>query len=77
MTAEDDKPDVGPLEELGLNAFYGHYGQVTDQDRVPTATSPRSVDLADVRAHDFHASQDVRAVLAPGRAASLTTVVRF
>ncbi len=53
VTAEYDKPGAGPFEELGLNAFYGHYGQVTDQDRVATATSPRSVDRADVRAHDF------------------------
>ncbi len=53
LTAEYDKPDVGPFEELGLNAFYGHYGQVTDQDRFATATAPRSVDRADVSAHDF------------------------
>ncbi len=53
LTAEYDKPGVGPFEELGLNAFYGHYGQVTDQDRFATATAPRSVDRADVRAHDF------------------------
>jgi outer membrane receptor protein involved in Fe transport len=53
FTAEYDKPEVGPFEELGLNAFYGRYGQVTDQDRVATATAPRSVDRADISAHDF------------------------
>ncbi|HUU34491.1 MAG TPA: TonB-dependent receptor, partial [Vicinamibacterales bacterium] len=53
FTAEYDKPDVGPFEELGLQAFYGRYAQTTDQDRVATATSPRSVDRADISAHDF------------------------
>jgi outer membrane receptor protein involved in Fe transport len=53
LTAEYDVPAVGPFEELGLNVFYGRYGQVTDQDRFPTATQPRSVDRAEVGAHDF------------------------
>ena len=53
ITAEYDKPDVGPFEELGLNAFYGRYAQITDQDRFATATAPRSVDRADISAHDF------------------------
>lgn len=53
VTAEYDKPDVGPFEELGLNAFYGRSTQVTDQDRFATATTPRSVDRADIGAHDF------------------------
>ncbi|MBP7777973.1 MAG: TonB-dependent receptor [Acidobacteria bacterium] len=53
FAAEYDKPDVGPFEELGLHLFYGRYGQTTDQDRFATATSPRSVDRAEVRAHDF------------------------
>ncbi len=49
LTAEYDKPDVGPFEELGLNAFYGRYSQITDQDRFATATAPRSVDRADTQ----------------------------
>ncbi len=53
FAAEYDQPDVGPFEELGLHLFYGRYGQTTDQDRFATATSPRSVDRAEVRAHDF------------------------
>ncbi len=53
FTGEYDKPDVGPFEELGLNAFYGRYSQITDQDRLATATTPRSVDRADINAHDF------------------------
>ncbi len=53
LTAEYDKPDVGPFDELGLNAFYGRYSQVTDQDRFATPTTPRSVDRAEISAHDF------------------------
>ena len=53
VTAEYDKAGVGPFSELGLNAFYGHYAQVTDQDRFATATTARSVDRADISAHDF------------------------
>jgi outer membrane receptor protein involved in Fe transport len=53
LTAEYDRPNVGPFAELGLNAFYGRYSQVTDQDRFATATSPRSVERADISAADF------------------------
>lgn len=53
VTAEYDKPDVGPFEELGLNLFYGRYSQTTDQDRFATATTARSVERAEISAHDF------------------------
>jgi outer membrane receptor protein involved in Fe transport len=53
ITAEYDKADAGPFAEIGINAFYGHYAQTTDQDRFATATSPRSVDRAEISAHDF------------------------
>jgi len=53
FTAEYDKPDAGPFEELGLNLFYGRYSQVTDQGRFATATSARSVDRAAINANDF------------------------
>jgi len=48
---------TGPLagfSRLGLHAFLGSYTIVTDQDRFPTATAPRSVERADVSARDFH-----------------------
>ncbi|MCC6988273.1 MAG: TonB-dependent receptor [Acidobacteria bacterium] len=67
LTAEYDKPDVGPFEELGLNAFYGRYSQVTDQDRFATATAPRSVDRADIRAHDFQVRGYARRSLGSAR----------
>jgi vitamin B12 transporter len=40
------------LSRLGVNAFMGHYAQVTDQDRF--ASVPRTVERADISARDFH-----------------------
>ncbi len=67
VTAEYDKPDVGPFDELGLNAFYGRYSQVTDQDRFATATSARSVDRADIVANDFQFRGYARRALGQAR----------
>lgn len=67
VTAEYDKPDVGPFEELGLNLFYGRYSQTTDQDRVATATTPRSVDRAEISAHDFQFRGYARRALGDAR----------
>ncbi len=67
FTAEYDRPDVGPFEELGLHAFYGRYGQVTDQNRFATATTARSVERADISAHDFQFRGYARRPLGPAR----------
>ena len=67
LTAEYDKPDVGPFDELGLNAFYGRYGQITDQDRFATASAPRSVDRAEISAHDFQFRGYARRALGQAR----------
>lgn len=67
VTAEYDKPDVGPFEELGLNLFYGRYSQTTDQDRFATATAPRSVDRAEISAHDFQFRGYARRALGDAR----------
>ncbi len=67
VTAEYDKPDVGPFEELGLNLFYGRYSQTTDQDRFATATTARSVDRAEISAHDFQFRGYARRSLAGAR----------
>ena len=67
VTAEYDKPDVGPFEELGLNLFYGRYSQTTDQDRFATATAARSVDRAETSAHDFQFRGYARRSLAGAR----------
>ncbi|MGE0811815.1 MAG: TonB-dependent receptor [Vicinamibacterales bacterium] len=52
ITAEYDAADAGPFAEVGLNAFYGRFAQITDQDRFATATTGRSVERADIGAHD-------------------------
>ena len=67
VTAEYDKPDVGPFEELGLNLFYGRYSQTTDQDRFATATTARSVDRAEISAHDFQFRGYARRALGEAR----------
>ena len=67
VTAEYDRPDVGPFDEIGLHAFYGHYAQVTDQNRFATATTARSVERADISAHDFQVRGYARRPLGPAR----------
>ena len=53
---------------FGLHAFYGHYAQVTDQDRFATATTARSVERADISAHDFQFRGYARRPLGPAAA---------
>jgi outer membrane receptor protein involved in Fe transport len=67
VTAEYDRPDLGPFDEIGLHAFYGRYAQVTDQDRFATATTARSVERADISAHDFQFRGYARRPLGPAR----------
>lgn len=54
LTVGWDRASVGALDRIGATAFFGAYAVVTDQDRFATATSPRSVERADVSAKDFH-----------------------
>ena len=67
LTAEYDRPEVGPFDEIGLHAFYGHYAQVTDQNRFATATTARGVERADTSAHDFQFRGYARRPLGPAR----------
>jgi iron complex outermembrane receptor protein len=46
--------NVGGFRQLAVTGFWGAYEQRTDQDRVPTATTGRSIERADVSANDFH-----------------------
>lgn len=66
LTLGWERGAIAGLTRAGATAFLGTYGLVTDQDRFATATRPRSVERADVRAHDFHAR--VFAERAAGRA---------
>ncbi len=42
------------FERLSFTGFFGTSALVTDQDRFPTPTSPRSIERSDVSAEDFH-----------------------
>ncbi len=53
FTASYDLRRVGGFDRVLLNGFVGSYAQVTDQDRVATVITPRSLERADVSARDF------------------------
>jgi outer membrane receptor protein involved in Fe transport len=53
MSAGYDRAGVGALDMLRLSVFLGTIDQRTDQDRIPTATRPRDIVRADIRARDF------------------------
>ncbi len=60
--------DVDPFAgftRMGLNAFLGSYAQVTDQDRV--ASTPRTVERADVSARDFQVRAFAERYVGPAR----------
>lgn len=54
LTLAWERGGAGGFSRLGVNGFLGYYGLVTDQDRHATASTPRSVERADVAAQDFH-----------------------
>ena len=53
LTVDYDARDVQGFSRLHVSAFAGSYAQVTDQDRLATATTARRVERADVSARDF------------------------
>jgi hemoglobin/transferrin/lactoferrin receptor protein len=54
LTTSYEVADVAGFRQIALTGFFGSYDQRTDQDRVATATSGRSLERADVSARDFH-----------------------
>ena len=54
FTAGYEARNVWGLQRLAVTGFAGRYGQRTDQDRFPTATTGRSIERADIAADDFH-----------------------
>jgi hemoglobin/transferrin/lactoferrin receptor protein len=54
VTASYQRPDAAGFRQLMLTGFLGRHEQRTDQDRFATATTGRSIERADVSAHDFH-----------------------
>jgi hemoglobin/transferrin/lactoferrin receptor protein len=53
MTVGYEQLRVRGLDRISLTGFYGSSAVVTDQDRFATATSPRSIERADVSARDY------------------------
>ncbi|HUF47232.1 MAG TPA: TonB-dependent receptor, partial [Vicinamibacterales bacterium] len=58
LSVSFEAPRLGRLDRVTVTGLFGTYDQRTDQDRVATAISPRSIERADVSANDFQ----VRAV---------------
>ncbi len=54
LTLSWERGGVGTFSKVGMSGFFGTYAIVTDQDRFATASTPRSIERADVSAKDFH-----------------------
>ena len=54
FTGAYELANVAGLQQLAFTGFLGTFEQRTDQDRLATPTSVRSIERADVSAHDFH-----------------------
>jgi len=53
FTAGYELPPVRGFQRMAVSGFIGSYAQVTDQDRFATATTPRSIERAEVSANDW------------------------
>ena len=53
FTASFDTREVHGFHRLLISTFIGRNRVITDQDRLPTSTRPRSIERADVTANDF------------------------
>jgi outer membrane receptor protein involved in Fe transport len=60
-------PDVAGFRQIAFTGFLGAYDQRTDQDRVATATTGRSIERADVSANDFHVKGSAVRLVGPAR----------
>ena len=54
LTAGYEARGVMGLQRIAVTGFVGSHEQRTDQDRFATATTGRSIELADITANDFH-----------------------
>ena len=59
--------ELAGFSRVMLTAFAGRYAQVTDQERRPTATTPRSIERADISANDFQVRGSAERTIGPGR----------
>lgn len=69
LTVSHDTTAVSGFDHVGTMLFLGRHVQVTDQDRVPTAATPRSLERADVAARDFQVRSSAGRALGPARVA--------
>ena len=53
FTAAYDMFRVAGFSRMTVSGFFGAYSQRTDQDKFATATTPRSIERADVSSNDF------------------------
>lgn len=60
-----DVDPFGGFARMGMNAFLGSYSQVTDQDRF--ASTPRTIERADVTARDFQVRAFAERYVGPAR----------
>jgi hemoglobin/transferrin/lactoferrin receptor protein len=65
FTLSYDADPFGGFTRMGINAFLGSYSQVTDQDRF--ASTPRTVERADVSARDFQVRAFAERYVGPAR----------
>jgi hemoglobin/transferrin/lactoferrin receptor protein len=65
FTLSYDADPFGGFTRMGFNAFLGSYSQVTDQDRF--ASTPRTVERADVSARDFQVRAFAERYVGPAR----------
>ena len=54
FTGAYELANIGGFQQMAITGFLGAFEQRTDQDRFATATTPRSIERADVSAKDFH-----------------------
>lgn len=67
LTSSYELPTFGPLQQLAITGFVGTFKQRTDQDRLATGTTGRSVERADVSAEDFHVKASAARAVGPAR----------
>jgi hemoglobin/transferrin/lactoferrin receptor protein len=67
LTSSYELGQVAGLNRVVLNAFFGSYSQVTDQDTFATAAKPRSLERADIHAKDFEFRGAAEKLLGPGK----------
>jgi outer membrane receptor protein involved in Fe transport len=67
FTTSYEVPDVAGFRQIAFTGFLGAYDQRTDQDRVATAPTGRSIERADVSANDFHVKGSAVRLVGPAR----------